>query len=81
MPGSSLMLELLSVSKRLGQFELRDVSVSLREAEYFVLLGPSGVGKTVLLEIVAGLLRPDSGAVRWQGRDVTRLPPERRGFA
>jgi molybdate/tungstate transport system ATP-binding protein len=38
------------------------------------------VGKTVLLEIIAGLLRPDSGRLYWRGRDITTLAPERRGF-
>ena len=43
------------------------------------ILGPSGCGKTTLLMLVAGLLRPDRGGVSLDGRDVTALPPERRG--
>ncbi len=76
-----MTLELRSVRKQLGSCQLPELDLTVEEGEYFVLLGPSGVGKTVLLEIVAGLLNPDAGEVRWRGRDITRCPPERRGFA
>ena len=75
------MLELRSIAKRLGDFEMRDVSMTINQGEYFVLLGPSGIGKTVLIETIAGLIRPDSGTIVWQGRDITHSPPETRGFA
>lgn len=74
------MLELAALSKRLGRFVLEDLSLEVRSGEYFVLQGPSGVGKTVLLEMIAGLLPPDAGRILWQGRDVTRVPPHRRRF-
>ncbi len=76
-----MTLELKSVRKRLGSFELPELSLTVQEGEYFVLLGPSGVGKTVLLELIAGLLSPDAGEIHWRGRDITNCPPERRGFA
>jgi molybdate/tungstate transport system ATP-binding protein len=75
------MLELRSVTKRLGTFEMRDVNLRIEQGEYFMLLGPSGVGKTVLIETIAGLIRPDAGTILWQGRDVTFSPPETRRFA
>ena len=75
------MLELRSISKRLGAMDMREVSLSVGDGEYFVLLGPSGVGKTVLIELIAGLLRPDAGQVLWDGADITATPPEARGFA
>jgi molybdate/tungstate transport system ATP-binding protein len=75
------MLELRSVTKRLGAFEMRDVNLRIEQGEYFMLLGPSGVGKTVLIETIAGLIRPDAGRILWQGRDITDDPPETRGFA
>ena len=76
-----MTLELKSVRKQLGSFVLPELSLTVQAGEYFVLLGPSGVGKTVLLEIIAGLLSPDAGEIRWHGRDITTCPPERRGFA
>ena len=48
--------------------------------EFISLLGPSGCGKTTTLNCVAGLLEPDEGAIELDGRDITRMPPERRGF-
>ena len=74
------MLELRAVSKRLGAFSLSDLDLRVRDGEYFVLLGPSGVGKTVLIELIAGLIPPDAGAVLWRGRDITSSPPETRRF-
>jgi len=74
------MLELRSIRKRLGSLKLSDVSLRLDDGEYFVLVGPSGVGKTVLLEIVAGLIRPDAGEILWDGRDIKSDPPEARRF-
>jgi ABC-type Fe3+/spermidine/putrescine transport system ATPase subunit len=69
-------IEQLSVS--FGEFSLADISLEVRPREYFVVLGPTGAGKTVLLECVAGLTRPDTGRV-WLGeREVTALPPEQR---
>ena len=75
------MLKLQSISKRIGTFELRDISLAIEDGQYFVLLGPSGVGKTVLLEIIAGLIKPGGGRIFWDDRDITFEPPEKRGFA
>ncbi|MFH1756276.1 MAG: ATP-binding cassette domain-containing protein [Candidatus Latescibacterota bacterium] len=76
-----MSLELQGITKKLDAFELPAVNLTVRAGEYFVLIGPSGVGKTVLLEIIAGLLRPDAGCVRWHGVDVTNRPPEQRSFS
>lgn len=75
------MLVIENLSIRLGEFDLRDISVEVRSGEYFVLLGPTGTGKTVLIECIAGLHRPGSGRIFLKGRDVTDLPPEERGIA
>ena len=75
------MLEVKSVSKDYGEFYLRDVTFDVEQGEYFIILGPSGAGKTVLLEVIAGVIAPDSGQVYLNGRDVTELPPEKRGLA
>jgi multiple sugar transport system ATP-binding protein len=74
------MIELEGVTKRFkGVAALDDVRLSVAAGETVTLFGPSGSGKTVLLRVIAGVERPDSGAVRLGGRDVTALPPEDRG--
>ncbi len=75
------MLEVQRVGKRWKEFELRDVSFRIERREYFVLVGPSGAGKTLLLEIIAGIRRPDEGRIVIGGKDVTDLPPEERGVS
>ena len=75
------MLELDALSVRLGDFKLHDLHLKVERGEYFVLLGPTGSGKTILLEIIAGLLRPEAGTVKWRGHDLRPLPPEARPVA
>ncbi|MEA3445466.1 MAG: ABC transporter ATP-binding protein [Bacteroidota bacterium] len=65
------MLELKNISKRFGDFALNNISLNIKEKEYFVILGISGAGKSVLLELIAGLLRPDSGSIFLSGKDIT----------
>ena len=57
------------------------LDLSVAEGEFFVVVGPSGIGKTTLLRLIAGLERPDAGRVVVGGRDVTGLPPYRRNVA
>ncbi len=75
------MIEVRGLAIDLGAFHLRDVDLHVREGEFCVLLGPTGAGKTVLVECIAGLQRPTAGSVRLAGRDVTGWPPERREVA
>jgi multiple sugar transport system ATP-binding protein len=58
-----------------------DVSLTVADREFMVLLGPSGCGKTTLLRMIAGLEYPDAGCVQIGDRDVTDLPPRKRGIA
>ncbi len=58
---------------------LRDVGLHVAAGEFFGLLGPSGSGKSTLLRAIAGFGHPQRGTIRIGGRDVTRLPPWRRG--
>src|SRR6266478_7665843 len=75
------LLDLHNVSKRFGKTSaVADVSVAVQSGEFFGLLGPSGCGKTTTLRIVAGLELPDTGSVDFNGRDITTLPSEKRGF-
>jgi len=57
---------------------LDDVSVSIRENEFFTLLGPSGCGKTTLLRLIAGFEFPTEGAILLYGEDIATLPPFKR---
>jgi multiple sugar transport system ATP-binding protein len=57
------------------------LSLEVADAEFFVLLGPTGAGKTSTLRTVAGLEKPESGTVRIGGRDVTTVPPAERDVA
>src|SRR5437588_11535921 len=75
------LLSLQSISKRFGTTAAVDnISVDVERGEFFGLLGPSGCGKTTTLRIIAGLESTDSGSVGFEGRDITNLPPEHRGF-
>ncbi|MBS0010440.1 MAG: ABC transporter ATP-binding protein [Bacteroidales bacterium] len=66
------MLELKDISKSYGNFELRDINLSISDGEYFILLGRSGAGKSQLLEIIAGLRSADRGSVFLKGKEITR---------
>lgn len=64
-------IEIRNINKSYGALKaLHDVSLSIREGEFFGLLGPNGAGKTTLISIIAGLTRADSGVVRILGHDV-----------
>jgi sulfate transport system ATP-binding protein len=74
------MIDARRIVKRFGDFTALDgVSVDVPSGSLTALLGPSGSGKSTLLRVIAGLERPDGGAVRLDGRDVTNLPPQERG--
>ncbi|MBU4461296.1 MAG: ABC transporter ATP-binding protein [Verrucomicrobia bacterium] len=67
------------VVKRFGGLRAVDgVSLEIEPGELFFLLGPSGCGKTTLLRCIAGFHRPDEGAIRIGGKDITHEPPHRR---
>ena len=73
----SILLE--NVSKRYGQQTVvNNVSLEIKDGEFFVLLGSSGSGKTTVLNIIAGLASAEEGRVLLHGRDVTDLPTQKR---
>ncbi len=74
------MIEISNLTVKVGDFSLRDVSLDVNSGEYFIILGPAGAGKTVLLETIAGLHRVVKGTVAVDGEDITRYQPERRGL-
>ena len=70
-----------SLTKSFGESRvLSDVSFEVKDGEFLSLLGPSGCGKTTILRIINGLESPDSGSVIVGGRDITRLPAEKRNI-
>src|SRR3982751_3293939 len=74
-------LSLENVTKRYGETKaVADVSLAVERGEFFGLLGPSGCGKTTTLRMIAGLETPDDGQIVFDESDITRLPPEKRGF-
>jgi ABC-type Fe3+/spermidine/putrescine transport system ATPase subunit len=74
------MIEINGLSLRLGEFHLKDINLSIGDGEYFVILGPTGAGKTVLLECIAGIHQIKQGVIRFDDADVTRRLPEERNL-
>jgi branched-chain amino acid transport system ATP-binding protein len=73
------LLEADSVTKRFaGITALDNVTLDVNEAEVVGLIGPNGAGKTTLFNCLLGLLKPDSGSVYFDGRDLTRVATHRR---
>jgi glycerol transport system ATP-binding protein len=62
-------------------YALQPTNLTWEDGGAYALLGPSGCGKTTLLNIISGLIQPTRGQVRFDGADVTALPPERRRIA
>lgn len=74
------MLSLRAISKKFPGFELKEVSFTVEDGDYFILLGESGAGKSMVLETIAGLVLPDSGSILLGGREITREKIQRRGI-
>ncbi len=65
-------IELKNISKSFRRFKaLKNISLEIKDKEYFIILGPTGAGKTTLLKIVTGLIKPDSGDIIFNGKKVT----------
>jgi branched-chain amino acid transport system ATP-binding protein len=77
MPDSPL-LELEGVDKSFGGLRvIADLDLVVNEHEIVSVIGPNGAGKTTLFNLITGIFRPDSGAIRLDGRDLVGLPPHK----
>src|SRR5438128_9280277 len=73
------LLEVDGLTKRFGGFmALNRVTIHVNPGERFGLIGPNGSGKTTLINCVSGALPVDGGAIRFDGREITALPPHQR---
>jgi len=75
------MIAIENLHIELGEFALHGIDLHIEKNDFFMLMGPSGAGKTVLLEAIAGLVTPQQGRISIAGTDVTNLPPEKRGIS
>jgi molybdopterin-binding protein len=72
------MIQVKNLCVDLGEFVLKDITLDIEGGEYFIILGPTGAGKTVLLESIAGLHPIRSGEIWLRGKEVTGVEPEKR---
>ena len=81
----SAAIDAVGVTKIFGSgkdtvLALDDVTVAIKENEFFTLLGPSGCGKTTLLRLIAGFEHPTKGIINLHGKDISHLPPYQRSI-
>ena len=79
MENRTSVIEIDHVTKSFGEFvAVDDAHFSIAQGEFFSMLGPSGCGKTTTLRMIAGFEQPTTGAIRLDGVDVSRVPPNKR---
>ncbi len=74
------MLKLEKINKQVGNFSLSDITVTVESGEYFMLIGESGSGKSMLLDTIIGVLQPDSGSLTLDGISLLHLPIQDRNL-
>jgi ABC-type Fe3+/spermidine/putrescine transport system ATPase subunit len=80
-PRSQSFLEIRNIFHSYGKTPaLQNVSLQVQKSEVLALLGPSGSGKSSLLSVIAGIVKPAAGQILVDGRDLLQLPPEARGL-
>jgi ABC-type Fe3+/spermidine/putrescine transport system ATPase subunit len=76
-----MMINLTRLRVELRNFALQDINLNIERGDYFMLVGPTGAGKTLLLETIAGLHKVQAGEIRIENTDITLLEPEKRNFS
>jgi ABC-type Fe3+/spermidine/putrescine transport system ATPase subunit len=74
------VIRIIDLSVVAGNFHLNNINLEINPGEYFIIVGPAGAGKTVLIETIAGLRRVKSGGIWLNDVDITGLIPEKRGI-
>jgi molybdopterin-binding protein len=74
------VITIKNIKVNLGDFLLRDINLDIKSGEYFIILGPTGAGKTILLEAIAGLYPVLEGKIWIDDREITKESPEKRGI-
>ena len=75
------MIEIRGLNLAIGNFRMENLDLTLREGGFHVLLGPTGSGKTLILESIIGLRNIQSGKIIVSGKEIQNLPPEKRGIS
>ncbi len=79
MPPDDLLLEAVGLHARYGSVEvLKGISLKVRRGEIVALIGANGAGKSTTLMALSGIVPASGGSIRWEGREITALPPEQR---
>ncbi|MGC8565018.1 MAG: ABC transporter ATP-binding protein [Thermoplasmata archaeon] len=74
------MIELKNISVEVPTFRIDKINLRIEDGEYFILLGPTGSGKSLLLDTIAGSIYPEEGEIIIDGEDVTKKQPENRNI-
>ncbi len=74
------MIKIENLFLKAGKFNLKNINLKVEKGEYRIILGPTGSGKTLLMECLAGLKKINSGRISLNGKDAGKLPPEERNI-
>jgi ABC-type sugar transport system ATPase subunit len=69
-----LTLKLVRITKKFPRFTLGPIDLKIENNKILVIIGPTGSGKSSILNLIAGILKPDSGSILMDGLDITNLP-------
>jgi multiple sugar transport system ATP-binding protein len=76
------MLELKSVTRKFEKTTaVNDLNLQLNDQEFMVIFGPAGAGKSTCLRLIAGIIKPTRGEIRFNGKSITLVPPEHRNMS